>query len=492
MRIISKYHSSVNVSRLFLVVFIVFPVTLALISQTLLIFRTWDIMKSLQIGLIVSVFIFPLIALLSKSSLWKADEERHYIYVVWVVAIAVALRVVLLPLIGTSFLSDMEDIHLLAVDISLGNPLENIENYPNIPNATYLNMTALVLSFVYRVFGASTANAKLFMILISGLTTLLIYLTARELANVQVGFIASILFAVMPSLICYTGVLSGDHLAIPLIVLAIFIQSRLGALDERISFSFIAGYLLLGITVGFIDWFRPIGIILLIAQAISILFCNVGKHTFFRVALALCLLFISYLTVNKIPVILTEKIFQTKVLSTPQRFGAYFFAGLNPESNGGVTQEDAKIVYETYDRFGNDNFGANQYLIESAFARLRRGQLTQLFKQKFILMWSSHDALFDYSLAGSNDQELVNLMRDIEALLYVAVTVFMLVNALSSIQKSSHPAVFAMQLFILGFALLMLFFEVQNRYIIIVIPYSIVLGVLGMQDAFSPKTHEEQ
>jgi 4-amino-4-deoxy-L-arabinose transferase-like glycosyltransferase len=486
MRIFSKYNLSISVPQLFLVVFVVFPVLLALVSQTALIVQTWDTFKILQIGFFVSVLILPIFSILKKSSLLKLDNNDLCVIVIWVIAIAVALRIILLPLIGTSFLSDMEDIHLLAVDISSGNPLKNIDNYPNIPNATYLNMSALVLSFVYKVVGPGTANAKLFMILLSGLTTLLIFIAGRELANVQVGLIASLLFATLPSLVCYTGVLSGDHLAIPLIVLAIIIQSRLGASNGNFSFSFIAGYLLLGMTIGFIDWFRPIGIILIIAHAISILFYKFGRKNFFRSILVLAILIFSYLTVSKISIIITENIFQTKVLSTPQRLGAYFFVGLNLESNGGVNLEDAKLINETYNRFGNDNFGANQYLIESAFARLGPGQLVQLFKQKFILMWSSHDALFDYSLAGSNDQELVNLLRNIETMLYIIITTFMLFHAFSLIRRKSDSAIFTMQLFIFGFAFLMLFFEVQNRYIISVIPYSILLGVLGMQNAFAP------
>jgi hypothetical protein len=45
-----------------------------------------------------------------------------------------------------------------------------------------------------------------------------------------------------------------------------------------------------------------------------------------------------------------------------------------------------------------------------------------------------------------------------------------------------------MQLFIFGFAVLLLLTEVQNRYVMIVIPFSILLGVLGMKDAFSTET----
>jgi len=42
-----------------------------------------------------------------------------------------------------------------------------------------------------------------------------------------------------------------------------------------------------------------------------------------------------------------------------------------------------------------------------------------------------------------------------------------------------------MQLFVLGFALLLLLVEVQNRYVMVVIPYSILLSVMGMKDTFS-------
>jgi hypothetical protein len=161
--------------------------------------------------------------------------------------------------------------------------------------------------------------------------------------------------------------------------------------------------------------------------------------------------------------------------------------GLNPDTGGGVNLEDAQTVGETYIRFGSDYSAANRYLVEMALNRLEQGEMANLFKEKFILIWSSHEALFDYSLLGSNDQELVYLLGDFEALLYLIITFFILVSSITSIIKQSHPAIFSMQLFILGFAILMLLLEVQNRYVMIVFPYSILLGVMGMKDAFSVK-----
>ena len=159
--------------------------------------------------------------------------------------------------------------------------------------------------------------------------------------------------------------------------------------------------------------------------------------------------------------------------------------GLNPDSKGIVTFEDDNTARQTYERFGGDSLGAQKYLINLALSRLDQIKAMKLFKEKFTLIWASHDALFDYSLLGSNDQELVNLMRAFETLLYLAITAFIFVQAVVSIRQRSHPAIFVMQLFILGFALLLLFTEVQNRYVMIIIPFSILLGVLGMKAAFS-------
>jgi hypothetical protein len=87
------------------------------------------------------------------------------------------------------------------------------------------------------------------------------------------------------------------------------------------------------------------------------------------------------------------------------------------------------------------------------------------------------------ALNGSNDQEIVGVLSAMEGLIYLLITAFAGVNVLASFIKNSHPAVFAMQLFILGSSLGLLILEVQNRYTIITFPYMTLLGSLGMRDA---------
>jgi 4-amino-4-deoxy-L-arabinose transferase-like glycosyltransferase len=348
-------------------------------------------------------------------------------------------------------------------------------------------MSAFVLSFVYRLLEASPASAKLFLILLGGLTTFLIYLAGREVSGVRVGFLAAFLFAILPSVICYTGVLAGDHLALPFLVLCIFIYARIQKRDHSKFSYLILPYALPGILAGLVDWFRPVGILLFLALLFSILVYNIGRSNIYITLVILGVLTLAYTQTSNLAVVISERFFQRDIRSASQRIGEFLLKGLNPESKGIVTLEDDTIANQAYQSFGNDSSGAQAYLIRLAISRLEPGQIPDLFREKFNLIWSSHDALFDYALGGSNDEEFVNLLRAFETLLYLVITIFIFVHAIQSIRQRTGPAVFAMQLFILGFAFLLLLMEVQNRYVMVVIPYSILLGVMGLKDALSIK-----
>lgn len=488
MKNIFKTDISFLLQRFALIIFIVFPITLSIIAQILLLVHSWSFVKFLQFGFLTVIFLVPIFAIMAKNSIWESIEQFGLLPVIWVVALAIILRIIFVQLIGTHFVSDMEDVYFLAVDIYSGNPLANIDKYPNIPGATHLNMLALVLSFFFKLFGTSTNVAKLLMIMFGGLTTFLIYLVGREIANMKTGFFAAFLFATLPSAICYTGVLTGDHLALPFMLLAILMYARMEKFEKGQILFGALNFVIVGILVGLAQWFRPLGIILISALIISVLIYRLQKGKFLRVLLVLCVLFLSYTATSNLAVKFSENIFKTKVLSSSQRIGEFLLKGLNPTSNGIVTVEDDTIARATYERFEDDSSGAQKYLINLALSRLDRRQLIHLFQNKFTLIWSSHNALFDYSLGGSQNQDLVNLFRDAEALLYLAITAFILVDALVSVRWRSHPAIFVMQLFILGFALLLLFMEVQNRYVMIVIPFSMLLGVMGMEETFSKKS----
>ena len=479
----SESKVSFLLQRIALVIVAVLPLALALYYQVRYLLDTWNAFSFVRIGLITGILLIPLIAILMKDDLWASIERAGYAPLLWVVMLGVAMRLILVPLLSTNFTSDFEDIHNFAVDVVSGKPFANLANYPSIPWATHLNMTGLVLSLVYRIFGASFTTAKMFMVLMSGLTIWFLYLAGRDLANARTGFVAASLYGTLPSLIGYTGIPSGENIALPLITLAILLYIRVQRTENhKLSYS-ISLYVLCGITIGLVDWFRPGGIILIAALVISDVLYMTRKNIFPHRVFTLSGLVISYLIVSAMSVVISEKFFQRSVLSTSQKIGYFVLIGLNPMSGGEINLEDRDIAFQAYERFKDDNAAANNYLLQLAMQRLQGESIVDLFRSKFILAWSNHRQLFDMALNGSNDQELVGVLSAMEGLIYLLITAFAGVNVYTSLIRRSHPAVFAMQLFILGSTVGILILEVQNRYTIITFPYLILLGALGMQDS---------
>lgn len=471
----------VFLQRIALIIFAFLPVGFALVVQLQYLFRDWSISLFIRVGLIVGMLFLPLIAILIKDNLWHAIEETGYVPLLWVIIFAVGLRLIILPLLSTNFTSDMMDVHLFAVDVVSGDPFANLENYQGIPWAVHLNMTGLLTSLVYRMFGASFATAKTLMVIVAGLTVWLVYLVGKQVAGARAGLIAASIYGTLPSLICYTGVLSGEHIALLLITLSTLLYARLKTSDENRNLLYAAGYALCGITIGLVDWFRPGGLILLVALTISDLIYLRWDKLFSRQLLPLGLLILSYLTVSRMGVVISERFFETDVMSAVEQSGHFILLGLNPVHGGVINNEDRAIAFEVYERFGEDKTGANLYLVQLALERLEGAAVLDLFRSKFALIWSNHWQLFQISLNGSNDQEVVRLMGAIDSIIYLLTTVFIGANIFDSFRRRSHPAVFAMQLFILGFAIWSLILEAQNRYAIITYPYQILLGSLGMQ-----------
>jgi 4-amino-4-deoxy-L-arabinose transferase-like glycosyltransferase len=468
--------------RIALILLSVLPIGFSFFSQLGYLFENWTIGAFVRVGLLVAMLLVPLAAILLRDDFWRSIESTGYIPLVWVVVLTVALRLVVLPLLSTNFSSDMQDVHLFAVDVVSGQPFANLEIYQGIPWAVHLDMTGLLTSIVYRIFGASPATAKMFMVMLAALTVWLVYLAGKQFAGARTGFIAASLYGTLPSLVCYTGVLSGEHIALPLITLSVLLYGRIKNSETNQLSTRALGYALCGITTGLIDWFRPGGIILLTALLIADLLYLTRDKALYQQLIPLGLLVISYLAVSNTAVLLAERFFQTDIMSAFQQRGHFILLGLNAEHKGVINNPDREIAFDAYERFGEDNAAANNYLIKLAIDRLEGQSVWELFRSKFELIWSNHWQLFQVSLNGSNDHEVVRVMSDIDSFLYLVITVFIGANIVTSFSNRPQPGVFVMQLFLLGFAISSLILEVQNRYGIITFPYQVLLGVLGMSE----------
>lgn len=482
----SKLHLNLLLQKSATIIFAFLPIIFSFLAQWQYIFSIWNSYVFWGVGVLVVLVVSPLLVLLYQKSFLHFTESKHFFLVLWLVALGVGLRVVLLPIISTNFVSDMEDIHMFAVDVASGTPLANLQNYPNIPRSIFLNMSGLVLGSIYKIFPPSFTTAKICMVILSGLTIWLVYNSGLKISNSRVGFVAALTFAIFPSLVLYTGVLSGEHVAVFLISAIILLYTKLHDNKNKKAYYFL-GYLFCGSMIGLVDWFRPVGIILLISILVTD-FLYAKKGDFPITFIALVGLFIGHVFITNLAVSISERVFGVDVLPASQRLGHYILVGLNPETTGTINGGDYDLANTTYERFGNDHLSAQKYLVQVALERLEGHSIVKLFWVKFDRIWANQEALFGYSLIGSDNQEMVMLMEYIGVLLYMLITIFVGFHTAKSILQRPKPVVFVMQLFILGFALLLLLVEAQNRYVIVVLPYLMLLGALGLEDSFGEKT----
>jgi hypothetical protein len=421
--------------------------------------------------------------LVLQSMAAQRSPARELSAAILAVACAAAVRLFLITLLSSTIESDFWDIHRFAADLAAGRGLANAADYTFIPRVTYLNTTAGFLSIFYRLFGPSVRVGKLVMVACAALGAAAIYAAAKQaLRSHAAALVAVLIFAFWPALAAYTGMTSMDHPAIFLIALVFFIAARLetAADTPRRALGFI---FLLGPAIGLVDWFRPVGIVLCLALILSELL-----YTNWRAPRALGLLLVRaaglllvFSLVSGLSSTLFSAIFRQPLQANNQRMGESLFIGMNVDSSGMYSGADAAVIAAQIEQSNGDGGRFNRAMLSLAWERFNanRAALPALLARKFNTAWSGNQQLFEFSLHGSNDQELAGYLEMFDAVLTPAVFLGALIAAGAALFRRPGRTVLAMLLYILGFALMLLATEVQNRYRLVLTPVLVILAASG-------------
>lgn len=470
--------------RIALAILLIFPLSLALLYQ-IISFTAFT--SGFDILTLLPMFL-TLLGFLGFIFL-RAGTNNDWIAVALVILLAVALRMAMSLILSTDLTSDTLDTHLFALDILSGNITANTGKYTYIPAATYLNMMGVTLAGLYALFGASVRTAKFFMVVVAGITSGMVYKVGKDVSqDHRVGLAAAILFAVWPSLVCYTGIPTAEHIAIFLLTLIslLWLSFSRSKKIERWGWSILI-YAILGILVGLIDWYRPVGVVVLLAVVLAYVFSREQRPKLLLFAVQIAILCVCYFLMSGLSLTITEKMHSKDLPSSGQRLGETLLIGMDVKHNGAHNWEDHGIINAAYDRFYGNYNTANRYLLDLAFERMsqNRSQLPGLLQVKFERVWKNDDQQFYFSLVGSDDQELVADLKILNQLLLVLITGLVIIYTGHSLIKPPLKQVFMMQLFILGLALLLLVTEAQTRYRTVLIPYLVILAAMGMKDGIS-------
>ncbi len=477
---IARGNLSFGIQRIFLVIFLIFPIALGLLFQLRFAIPTLEPYQTFSLAPIFIVFLGFLFIILSGK-----ENRNNWQLVALLIGFALALRLAMVLILSSDLYSDLLDVHLYAIDILRGNPTANLGKYTYIPEASYLSMTGLTFAGLYKIFGASVKTAKLFTVALSSLTCGLIYLTGKEISdNPRVGLAAGFLYAGWPSLVSYTGVPSSEHIAMFLIVLSTYIWVMVSKREPTDRWYYPLGiFILIGVILGLVDWYRPVALILLLAFLISeVIYWKRTERPWLKIVSLLALFAVCQFTSN-LSTQINDRINRLNIPSNGQRIGSTILIGSNFAYKGNHNWEDQWLIINAYRKYGDDFNAANRYLFQLAIRRIGENldKVPSLLETKFSRVWANDAGMIDASAVGSNDAELLGYLSQIDLLYLIAITAFAFLATIVALFRRTGKIFFMMQLFIIGFSVILLITEAQMRYRSILAPFLVLLAASGMK-----------
>jgi len=188
----------------------------------------------------------------------------------WIIAgvflVTVAVRAASLILFNTQPISDYMDAVQAAMTFMDG-PVRSLET----ARFPYWGFYRITLTALFQLFSPSVVTAKVFNLVLSGLSAVGIYLLGRKITGEsQFGLAAALVYVIDAGSILYVNMPTGEHIFVALFPLAVLLFLALFSQRER-SMAMRSGMALaLGVVSGLMDIYKPVALILLIAMGITL------------------------------------------------------------------------------------------------------------------------------------------------------------------------------------------------------------------------------
>lgn len=208
---------------------------------------------------------------------------------------------------------------------------------------------SFVLSLLFSIFSEKTIVAIIFNIVVSTISSILIYLIGKKCFDEKVGFASSILWILCPSQSLWNSFVLSEPLYTCLILLIMYllISNKEKVLNKKRE---IGIALLIGLLLSVFNMVRPVGIIVLIAIFIYLLFYYNSKLLF--KILMFVAIFVTY-SIFKLGINHLSEVRNNVNLSGFSWYNVN--VGLNYDSYGQWNEEDWDRVLTNVNKYSNEN-----------------------------------------------------------------------------------------------------------------------------------------
>ncbi len=455
---------------------------------------------------LISILPYALFFTLLAAVLRAPAPKMQEIYVlIFVFAAAVLIRALSQIFFNTQPISDYMDAVNAGVAF-LDGPTRSVET----ARFPYWGFYRVTLSALFRLTGSTIRAYKMLNLFLSGLTAVSVYLLGRETTDSRrFGMTASLMFIIDPAHILYINMPTGEHIFIFLLPIAVLLFLKISGGPEKKAPERIALALVLGMLIGLMEMVKPVARILLIAMPIALLLTNYlpatkdGVKNARRKQRLLHLLLIAAVLMAFIG---TKEAGLALVghyaRIPPNRWGTGWTlrVGLNMDNNGRVSSDLAYYMHTLYHASDEDYRAVNAQLTDEALARMQGvhfGEILRFVKEKFVFTWQSNQDFYNWAtntqmdggLLPAYDAEGLRLLGDpINDAYLVFSLILSAIGAVYCAFKRSDEGTLVIGLFILGFTLLLLVAEVQQRYRSVLassIPFFMAYGLYAVNYVLS-------
>lgn len=424
---------------------------------------------------LIAIFLFSFLMLKIK---------RKWVFLIGVVILSLTLRIMWILWANTEPVSDFYLLNKAANMILEGqhSVLRGIDYFSL---WVYQLGFSVYCSILYSVFGSNILVVKIFNVVFSTGTVLLIYFIAAKIFDDKAARISSLLYAIYIQSVIFNSMLTNQ------VVSAFFIYMGILIIIYKRG---VAYYLLSGISIAIGHIIRPEGSFTLYVIVVAIIFYNIlnllkKKELFSKTRnwkssdiVSMFSKVVIFVLAFNVVIQLFGYTLKAKDI-TEYDFGnrnVYwkFVVGLNASTNGAYSNEDAKILNE-------HPVGEELYRVEKDVIRERvsnKFELAKLMVRKFNIMWTHNDSTIQFvspgtELAAKEMYYIVGLekIQFTLILFLVCLTIFLALNS----KQDDFGLLIIMILISANFAVYLLV-EIQTRYRYFIMPAFFIFSGFGL------------
>jgi hypothetical protein len=384
----------------------------------------------------------------------------HKAFVTVIFLIAFILKVILAFFTDTKPVSDFAVLYQYAIKLLNGE--KSFQDILYFRTWAYQTGPVIYYAALMKLFGTGLLPLKIANCIFMAGTNALIYLIAQKISNIYTARVVSILYLLYPAPYFLTPVLTNQHFAACMFLLAIYIL-----LSKRLNW--VTKSIVAGVVIAIGNVVRPIGIVVLAALLIcgiiekitSRKWLTIGNAIFVLISFLLvsygCSAFVKYTGINSEGLANNFPLWKIVV-------------GLNYDTTGQFSYDDENNIYKIQD-FKERNNTAKQVIKQRLSAGFKK--IVVLINEKQKIMWARNDSLnwgfyqkVDGQLVPTNEvKKLEPLLLKLEKIYYIFIFILMILGLVRVLMDNKiNKGILLLSLILLCYFGIHFFIEIQVRY----------------------------